>query len=265
MFEFLGTLHRHLHDSGVPIPLMFKDKHGKYVNNSCVLYEFIEGRKKRRWSNQEMISLVENFSKLHNVLDTIPVPSIIKEKTDDYIRGENIIYSKRNIVPEVLKLNLPLPIKNEVSMTLSLLEKHLSDYDALPKRIIHGDFNDENALFRGNKNVAIIDITLKHEALVFDLAIFIYWWCFPWWTKHINFERYKLVLKYYKRNRQLTVREKKLLPYLILRRSFLVLTYPSILYIKDKKDYENFASTMEKNFIRNREIRENLVNLIALL
>lgn len=262
LFEYLGDLHKELLLSEVSVPRIYKNKQGKYVTNRFQLYKFIDGETKKEWSEKELESVARNFAHLHNALEKIPVPEIVINKSDDYVKSENIPFIRENILPKIEKLAVDDYIKDEIRETLQILKKSLKLYDVLPKHIIHGDLNEANALFRQSRNVAILDIALKNEALVYDLAIFLYWWCFPWWTKRMDLKRLEILLSSYEQVRRLTRAEKMLLPYLILRRSFLDMTYPVLRYFKGALNKKELGDNLQKNIIRNQEIRECIPQIL---
>ncbi len=255
LFEYLGDLHQQLLLSEVTVPRIYKNKQGKYVTNRFQLYKFIDGESKKEWSEKELMSVARNFAHLHNALEKITVPEIVKNKTDDFVKAESVSYVRENIMPKLEKLTTDLYIKEEIAETLRILKKSLVGYETLPKHIIHGDLNESNALFKQSRNVAVLDITLKNEALVYDLGIFLYWWCFPWWTKRMDLKRLEILLTAYEQVRRLTRREKILLPYLILRRSFLDLTLPVLRYYRGALNKKELGDTLQGIIVRNQEIR----------
>lgn len=262
LFEYLGELHKELLLSEVPVPRIYKNKQGKYVTNRFQLYKFIDGETKKEWSEKELVSVARNFAYLHNALEKIPVPEIIVNKSDDYVKAESVSYVRETIMPKLEKMTTESYIKEEIAQTLRILKKSLKSYDALPKYIIHGDLNESNALFKQSRNVALVDITLKNEALVYDLAIFLYRWCFPWWTKRIDLKRLEILLTAYEQVRRLTRAEKMVLPYLILRRSFLDMTYPVLCYFKGSLNKKELGDNLEKNITRNQEVRKCIPQIL---
>lgn len=262
LFEYLGDLHTQLLLSEVPVPRVYKNKQGKFVTQRFQLYKFIDGETKKEWSEKELTSVARNFAHLHNALEKIPVPEIIRNKTDDYVRTEHIVYIRENVIPRLEKSSLEQSIKAEITETLQILKKSLGAYETLPKHIIHGDLNEANALFKHSRNVALLDIALKYEALVYDLGIFLYWWCYPWWIKRMDIKRLVIVLSAYEQVRRLTRTEKTLLPYLILRRSMLDLTLPVLRYFKGNLSKKELGDQMQRVVGRNQEIRNCIPQIL---
>ena len=262
LYEFSGYLYNYLADRRVPVPRMYKGKQDKYVVNGCVLCEFLEGETQTKWSNKEITSAAKGLAQLHNAVEKIDVPEVVKSQLDDYIRGENVKYCSENVFPKIFKLGLADDIKEEIQMTIGVLERELAGYSQFSKYIIHGDFNEGNAFFKNNKLVGIIDLALRYDTFVYDLAIFIWWFALIWEDKQrLDIEKLKLILQGYSTVRKLIDLERKWLPYLLLRRSFLTFSYPAMELLKGKMDKNQLNENLQKNCVRNRKIREDIYTL----
>lgn len=220
-FELLGSLHDYLRSKDVVVPKIYKTKNETYVENSFILFSFIDGTSKKDWTDLEIVSLVINFTKLLISLRNYPTPNLIQDKDDKYIKGGNIKYCYNFFKPQIYRLSTPDVIKNSIVEIIDLLNGIFSEFNTLPKQLIHGDLNEMNALFKDGKNVAIIDLALSYDPLVYDLGVFCYWYAFPWWTRQFNYARYKLIFNTFQENIPLSPIEMKLLPYMIVRRSMM--------------------------------------------
>ena len=120
--------------------------------------------------------------------------------------------------PEILKLNMPRGIKNSIVETIDLMYTKLSDFEKLPKQLIHGDLNEMNSIFKDGVNVGIIDFGVSYDPVIYDLGEFCYRFCLPWDTYEFNIHRYNLIVETFKKISPLSSLEKGLLPYMILRR-----------------------------------------------
>lgn len=253
-FEFLGSLHEYLKSKGIVVPKVYKTKNNTYVGNSFILYEFIDGIAKREWTDTEIISLVTNFTKLLLALKKYPVPDVIKNKNDQYIKGGNIEYCYEIFKPHVAVL----PISNEIKMpiieTIDKLHGIFPDFKQLPKQLIHGDLNESNALFKNGKNVGIIDLALSYDPLIYDLGEFCYWIAFPWWTKKFNQDRFKLIVDTFQRNIPLSSIELKLLPYMVLRRSMMDIMITLQYYWSNKEKVNVPEKRLKEQIERNTKI-----------
>lgn len=224
-FEFLGDLHEYLKSKGMPVPKIYKTKNGKYVENNFILYEFIEGEIKEEtggvWISEEITSLSSNFANLLLVMREYEIPEFIKNKSDKYTKGSDIKYCHDELKEKILKLPTTFEIKDNIVRIINLLYSKLVDFEKLPKFLIHGDLNESNAIFKDNKNVGIIDFGIGYDPIVYDLGVFLYWFSMPWWIEEFNRERYDLICETFEEILPLSVLEKELLPYMVLRRGLM--------------------------------------------
>jgi Ser/Thr protein kinase RdoA (MazF antagonist) len=209
-FEFLGPLHENLREKDIPVPKIFKTLKGKYVEDSFILYE--------DWTDQEMVSLVHNFATLLKALQQVQVPDFIKNKNDKYIKGANIRYCYDVFKPQILALSLPNELKKDIGALIDIMYEKVTDFEKLPKSLIHGDLNEMNALFKGGENIGIIDFGISYDPTIYDLGEFCYWFCFHFGMEEFNKERFRLIVKTFEEILPLSQVERDLLPYMILRR-----------------------------------------------
>lgn len=220
-FELLGSLHQYLIKKEIKVPLIYPTKMGGYVHNSFILYEFKEGTAQKEWSRDEMISLTEEFTKMLVAMRSHHVPNFIKNKDDTFVRGGNIHYCLTVFRPRIHELPCPEDIRTDIILIIETLHQQYSDFESLPKFLIDGDLNETNALFKNNQCTAIIDLSLSYEPVVYALGVMCYWFAFPWWTTEFNRERYELIQKIFLTIIPLSPLEKKLLPYMVMRRSMM--------------------------------------------
>lgn len=220
-FEFLGTLHEYLRKKEVPVPKIFKTQGGSYVSNSFILYEFIDGKIEREWSDKEIISMTQAFAKMLRAMGEHHIPNFIKNKDDKYVRGGNIQYCYRIFRPLILKLDCPDDIKMPIVHLIDTLYEKYTAFESLPKSLINGDLNEMNALFKDGNCAAIIDLSLSYDPIVYSLGVTCYWFAFPWWEPKFNMERLAIMIETFEKTIPLSPLEKELLPYMIMRRSMM--------------------------------------------
>ncbi len=224
-FEFLGDLHKYLLGKGIPVPIIYKTKNDKYVENNFILYEFIDGEIKDTasggWTIEEITSLTSNFAKMLALMQKYETPDYIKNKSDKYTRGSDIKYCHNILKPKITEIPMAKETKEMIVKTIDFLYSRLHDFEKLPKFLIHGDLNESNAIFRDNKNVGIIDFGIAYDPIVYDLGVFCYWFSIPWWTEEFNRERYNLIIETFEKIFPLSKSEKDLLPYMVLRRGMM--------------------------------------------
>ena len=85
-FEFLGSVYESLRIKGIPVPKVYITPNDTYVEDSFILYGYIEGETKKDWSDNEIVSLVNNFAKLLLSLKDYTVPDFVKNNDDKYMR-----------------------------------------------------------------------------------------------------------------------------------------------------------------------------------
>ena len=258
-WNFLGDLHYRLRFSGVPVPNIYKNNSGGYVTNYCLLFEFMPGKAKKNWTNQETGSAALNLAKMHRQLEKIDTPSFIRNQTDNYIRCEDINFNSQYVFPKILSSTIDNDIKKEISATITELDTGLSGYK-FSKHIIHGDFGEGNALFNKGKLTAIIDLTLRYDSLIYDLGVNIFWTCvIREKNKRINLERYKQIITSYQHCRRLSQRERRMLPYFILRRSCATFFYSWQKNASEDPISMNVVNQQMKEIaIWNKGIRDNV-------
>ncbi len=258
-YNFLGSLHERLATLGILIPRVYKNNRGTYVTNHCLLFEFIEGEARADWTGKEISSAASGFALLHNELEKASVPQFIKNRSDLYIKCENMAYGEVNTFPAITISGIEECVKEEIAVTLRLLNKHLKD-DQLFRHIVHGDFGEGNALFQNEKLTAIVDLTLRYDSLVYDLAIFIFWACIMTEeNKRLNLMKYRQTLDAYQNIRRLTSVERKILPYLILRRSCAIFFYSWQRNVKEKDTpIVELNQKMKEVSVWNKGIRSDL-------
>jgi Ser/Thr protein kinase RdoA (MazF antagonist) len=217
-FEFLAELYTHLLSKNIPVPDVLKSTDGNYVEDSYILYKFIEGEDKRDWNDEEIISLVQNFSKMLQSTKDYDIPDILKNRVSKYKKGSDMAYCHEVFKPMILNLDCSESIKDPIIEVIDIMHSKLADFESLPKQLIDGDLNEMNAIFKDNKNVGIIDIGMGYDPLIYDLGEFCYWFCFHFGMKEFNVERYKLIVKTFEETIPLSPLEKEILPYMILRR-----------------------------------------------
>ena len=220
-FGMLGALHEYLREKRIPVPKIYKGKNGNYIENDFILYEFIEGEIKKEWSKNEIISLVSNFARMLTALKEYPVPDFVKNKSDKYTKGYDVKYCHDVFIPKILELPTTQEIKNSVIKIINLLYGELPEFEKLPKFLVHGDLNEGNAIFNHGKNIGIIDFGVSYDPIVYDLGEFCYWFAFPWWTEEFYKERYDTIVETFEKILLLSAQERKLLPYMVLRRGMM--------------------------------------------
>ncbi len=253
-FECLGELHEYLRNKDIPFPKIYKTQSDKYVENDFILYEFIEGEIKNDWSEKELISLTQNFANMLLVLKDYPVPNFIKNKDDKYTRGYNIEYCHNVLRPKILNLSLSANTKNSILDTVDTMFNKLSEFESLPKYLVHGDLNEMNAIFKNNKNVGIIDFGGSYDPLVYDLGEFMYWFTMPVWSKNFNHVTYRLIKNTFQMILPLSSKEDQLLPYMILRRGMMDIMLTLNYYWENEQDALIPESRLELLTIRNNKI-----------
>jgi Ser/Thr protein kinase RdoA (MazF antagonist) len=220
-FEMLGELSEYLQKYEVPVPKVYKTKNNKYVENDFILYDFIEGEIKKDWSIEEITSLTTNFAKMLTAMKKFKVPDFVKNKNDKFTKGYDIKYCHDVIKPKIEQLSMNQEIKVQIIKVIDLLYAKLSDFEKIPKFLIHGDLNETNAIFKDGKNVGIIDFGVSYDPIVYDLGEFCYWFAMPWWTEEFNHERYNTITETFEKVLPLSIDERSLLPYMILRRGMM--------------------------------------------
>lgn len=220
-FEFLGTLHEYLRKKELPVAKIYKTQAGTYVDNAFILYEFIDGKAEREWSDKEIISMTDAFARMHRVMGQHHIPNFIRNKDDMYVRGGNIQYCYRIFRPFIQTLDCADEVKKPIIQLIDTLNGKYKVFETLPKSLINGDLNEMNALFKEGNCAAIIDLTLSYDPVVYALGATCYWFAFPWWEPAFNNEWYALIIETFEKIIPLSPVEKELLPYMILRRSLM--------------------------------------------
>jgi Ser/Thr protein kinase RdoA (MazF antagonist) len=257
-FEFLGNLHEYLQTKNIVVPKYFRAKNKRFVEDNFILYGFIEGEIKKEWTDKEIASLVINFANLLIALKEYEVPDFVKNNTDKYMKGYNIAYCHDVFKPQIFELNLADDIKNPIIETVDLLYSKLPDFEKLPKQLIHGDLNEMNAIFKDGVNVGIIDFGVSYDPVVYDLGEFCYWFAFPWWTEDFNHDRYNHIRQQFEKKWPLSALEKKLLPYMILRRSMMDIMLTLQYYWSNQTEVQVPAKRLAKQVVRNSKIIEKI-------
>lgn len=168
-FEFLGTLYEYLNSKNIPVPKLCRTRQGNVVEDSFILYGYIEGSDQRERDDLEVVSLVNNFVKLLLILKEYAVPDFVKYNDDKYIKGYDFTYCHDVFRPKILQLDMPEDIKNSIVETIDILYTKLPDFEKLPKQLVHGDLNEMNAIFKDGVNVGIIDFGLSYDPMIYDL------------------------------------------------------------------------------------------------
>ena len=220
-FEFLGSVYRYLNEKGIPVPFVYKSKNDNFIEDDCILYRYIDGEIKTAWSDNEIISIVNNFAKLLIALRDYKVPDFIKNNNDKYAKGYNIRYCYEIFRPMILKLQISENLKTLIIEVIDIMYSKLADFEKLPKQLIHGDLNEMNAIFKNGLNVGIIDFGVSYDPIVYDLGEFCYWFALPWKTNIFKEDRYALIIKTFEKILPLSCLERDLLPYMVLRRNMM--------------------------------------------
>ena len=237
-FEFLGTLYEYLNSKNIPVPKLCRTRQGNVVEDSFILYGYIEGSDQRERDDLEVVSLVNNFVKLLLILKEYAVPDFVKYNDDKYIKGYDFTYCHDVFRPKILQLDMPEDIKNSIVETIDILYTKLPDFEKLPKQLVHGDLNEMNAIFKDGVNVGIIDFGLSYDPMIYDLWEFCYRFALPWKTFEFNMPRYHLIIETFEKIFPLSSLEKELLPYMMLRRHMMD-TMLALQYYRSHQDTMN--------------------------
>ncbi len=220
-FEFLGSLHQYLIKKEIKVPKIYPTPNGAFIENSFILYEFKEGGSQKEWTTEEIISLTTEFARMLLAMREYHVPNFIKNKDDTYVRGGSIQYCYTVFRPQIQKLPCSDYLRSDIIQIIDTLYKQYSEFETLPKFLIDGDLNESNVLFKNNQCSAIIDLSLSYEPIVYALGVACYWFALPWWTQEFNIDRYELIQKTFQSIIPFSLLERKLLPYMIMRRSMM--------------------------------------------
>ena len=258
-FEYLGSVYEYLISRDIPVPNLCRTPVGNFIQDSCILFEYIEGEIKTDWTNNEIISLVNNFARLLLLLEDYDVPDFVKNNDDKYAKGYNVRYCHDVFKSQILKLDVPEDIKNPIVKTIDILYEKLSDFEKLPKQLIHGDLNEMNAIFKNGVNEGIIDFGVSYDPVVYDLGEFCYWFALPWKTSKFNSERYNLIIDIFQKILPLSTLERELLPYMILRRHMMDIMLALQHYWSNQKNMIFPIEVLEEKIIRNNELMKNII------
>ena len=253
------------------MPPVYRANNGHFVQNSFILYGYIEGETKKDWSDNEIISLVDNFTKLLLVLKDYEVPDFVKNNDDKYMKGYNIEYCHDVFRPQILQLEIPEDTKTLILETIDLVYSKLSDFNKLPKQLVHGDLNEMNSIFKDGINIGIIDFGVSYDPVIYDPVIydlgeFCYRFALPWETEEFREDRYELIIKTFEKTLPLSSAEKDLLPYMILRRHMMDIMLALQYYRSNQanmlipiKTLTEKAKAFKQKMTRAREIEEEML------
>ena len=258
-FEFLCAVYEFLRKNGVSVPPVYRANNGHFVQNSFILYGYIEGETKKDWSDNEIISLVDNFTKLLLVLKDYEVPDFVKNNDDKYMKGYNIEYCHDVFRPQILQLEIPEDTKTLILETIDLVYSKLSDFNKLPKQLVHGDLNEMNSIFKDGINIGIIDFGVSYDPVIYDPVIydlgeFCYRFALPWETEEFREDRYELIIKTFEKTLPLSSAEKDLLPYMILRRHMMDIMLALQYYRSNQANMLIPIKTLTEKAIRSSKI-----------
>ena len=196
--EVLQYLNKHSYPCPAPIRNILKGFLGKYKNKPFALFEFMEGKHRKKANPQEIARVI---GQLHKI--TIGYKSKYSEARDSYDPECCWKYAK-------LSSN-KIKSKSEAKQRLNWLKAELDKLklpNNLPKGICHCDTHPSNFLYKKNKITAVLDFDdASYIYLLYDIANMIYFWAWPHKEK-IIFSKARELLKEYNKHRKLTEIEK---------------------------------------------------------
>lgn len=122
------------------------------------------------------------LGRIHDVLKTVPIsPDGKSPRFVNYIAPESVLGATARGVARIRSWS-PTPtearLADDAERLAQLLSdvQQMSDYSALPRHLVHGDFWDNNVLFRGDRVVLIHDFDhMGERARIDDLALTLYY------------------------------------------------------------------------------------------
>ncbi|MBT6505207.1 homoserine kinase [Candidatus Woesearchaeota archaeon] len=196
-----------LSKANIPVPKIVKTVSNDYLlylyQKGIAMFTFLDGKHiKNESANLKQIkSLGENLGIIHkNTMNFKPKNIELKNIYD---------YDNKWILNALVSIKKDMPeLPNKYEKFVSNILENIS-IPKLVQGLNHGDFQEDNIMFMGNKVSGIIDFDdCFYGNLLSDVALFIGMWCID---KEIDFDKCKCFIQAYESKRKLTEKEKKYL------------------------------------------------------
>ena len=204
---FLGLMeHLSLQQFACPLPVPTRQGQllTKVNDKPAAIVSFLEGHSKTQFKNAHLKELGHAMATMH-----------IAAEGFELTRANTLSLSGWRMLADGLsdKLDTILSgLSGAVEKEISWLERHWPT--GLPRGIIHADLFPDNVFFTGNHLSGVIDYYFACEDfLAYELAICMNCWCFEP-SHEFNVTKAGHMINAYDKVRQLTDREKHLLPIL---------------------------------------------------
>ena len=191
-----------------PTPAPINNIHGKSLieigRKPGVIFSYLEGEHKSKLNAIQERELIQTLAKMHMITQGY------KPKYEQFREGHDKEFSKKWIKQE-LKLYKNSRKGNERYQYMINELNNTILPTALPKGVVHCDYDIANIKFKGNKIAGVLDFDdACYTNIIYDVASIIYYWSFLR-EKEIKFSRAKKYIKIYEEIRPLNRTEKKYL------------------------------------------------------
>ncbi len=224
------------------IPLSIKTKNNQrminYNGSFFWLYLFIEGEMKRQFQRPELEQLAKMISSYHTIIEKSNFNNRRPSAND--LMKKAVIKELVNFRKRLKKKSLRVHGKNfmgESEVLVKILRNLNTDfYEKIPKYALHRDLNPENLLWKDRKLFGILDfdnVSQINDSFIKDLSIIIQYGCSK--NHKININQAKILLREYKKYRNLSNNEIRYVPIIICAGYIEDFSYAYWLLINDPK------------------------------
>jgi len=153
----------------------------KIANTLFTLQSFVKGKIKASWHNPEKLSIrqFENFFKSSAKFSK----TVESFKTEIRVKNHSIYYYARNAKKDLTKYYNQMPhsrgkilLKKHFATLNNIIEKNRvalenSNYDRLPKQLVHFDIHPGNVSYKGDAVTGLFDFDwIRFDSRISDLA-----------------------------------------------------------------------------------------------
>jgi homoserine kinase type II len=241
--KYLIYLEGHRFPYRIPVPV--RTRQGKLFfasNNSYFwIYEYIEGRERKRFSYPELRECARMMATYHRMIENSDLDN---GRGFEPFRKESVLRELKTYRTQALKKNKQSRsdrIFLKESSTLIPLLKSLNDheYAKLPAYPLHRDINPENILWKNKKLVGLIDfenVGTMNDTITKDISILLQYSCREEKHKHkLDLNLARFFLTEYWKHHPLSNEEIKSLPDITTAGSIEDFAYAYWMLINDPK------------------------------
>jgi len=199
--NLLDYLSKHKYPCAMPIHAVDGKIIGEYKKKPYIVFNYLEGRHLKNINDKQLHGMMRALAQLHNISKGYkPINYKLRQpRTKEFCLHEAKIEAKRFKNKEKGRERLNI-IKNKLSK--------LKFPNALPKGVMHGDFDKANIKFVGDKVSGILDFDdATYTFLIYDVGVVLLYWT-RFYLKKFDFKKARKIIKLYEKYRPLSKKEK---------------------------------------------------------